>query len=284
MQEVLHWENAGRGHFKSPKRRVFGRGQEFSGRRDRTRNGAASMLKKAYISTIKPPSDEWFRARLAKFTSSDAGLLTYPSGFTEGSISYIRRKVGEELTGKPAREDIDVAATRHGLLHEADAMRKFGQQKGLEFIIVQQLIVIPDTRFGGTPDGLIILGVSPDGLEYEVETVEVKCPPSYDGYISLFECETPLKVKETKREYYWQVLDQMLLCGARRGHLVIYHPDFKAGNHKSIVFDALEAVLDEKGKKTFPIHADLKLLRERKNMAVEKFEQIRAKLMKVSSI
>jgi YqaJ-like viral recombinase domain len=247
------------------------------------------MLKIAHISAIKPGKDDesyvkWKQERLAKFTSSEIHFLTYPTGLTEGSLSYIRRKVGEELTGNPAREDIDTDATRHGLQHEEAAVRKFGVKMGIEFVIVQQLIADPDTRFGGTPDALILLRVSPDGLEYEVETVEVKCPPSFDGYISLFECETPEALKKAKREYYWQVMDQMLLCGAKRGHFVIYHPDFKAGNHKSIIFNPLDPVFDKDGKKTFPIHEDLKTLRLRKAEALIKFDQIRSKLMAVPAI
>lgn len=242
------------------------------------------MLKKSNISSIKAGSEEWHMARLAKFTSSEIHYLTYPTGLTEGSLSYIRRKVGEELTGKPARDEIDTDATRHGLLHEADAVRKFGVKLGLEFIIVQQLITEPDTRFGGTPDGLIVLRESPDKTEYEVETVEVKCPPSFDAYIALFECDTPAEVKKENRAYYWQVLDQMELCGAKRGHFVIYHPEFKAGNHKSIIFNPVDPVLDKDGKKTFPLHEDLKLLRIRKQQSVDKFEQIRSRLMTVRAI
>lgn len=203
-------------------------------------------------------------------------------------MSYIRRKVGEELTGQPARPDFETDATRHGLLHEAAAIRKFGQKKGLQFVVVQQLISPPDSRYGGTPDALIVIRESPDQTEYEVEPVEVKCPPTFDAYISLFECDTPAEVKKVKREYYWQVLDQMELCGAKRGHFVIYHPHFKAGNHKSIIFNPLDPVLvlnkDKKEVKTFPIHEDLKLLRIRKSEALVKFYQIRSKLMAIPAI
>lgn len=207
------------------------------------------MLKKAHISSIKAYSEEWYIKRLAKFTSSRMHLLTFPKGFTDGSIRYIRERVGEELTGKSADREIDTDATRHGHMHEAAAIQRFGRQMGLQFVIVQQLITDPAGRFGSTPDALIVLRVSPDGLEYEVETVEVKCPPTYAAYIGLFECDTPAQLKEENREYYWQVIDQIQQCGAKRGHFVIYHPEFKAGNHKSIVFDPLEPVVDEKGKK-----------------------------------
>jgi hypothetical protein len=251
---------------------------------------SSDMLKKAHISPIKPylidgtRNDKWMEARLAKFTSSEIHFLTYPTGFTEGSLSYIRRKVGEELTGRSAKDEVETAAMSHGLFYEKDAIYRFGMKLGLEFVVVQQLITPPNSRFGGTPDALILLRVSPDGLEYEVETVEVKCPPTFDAYIELFERDTPQDVKKANRAYYWQVLDQMELCQAKRGHFVIYHPDFKAGNHKSITFNPRDPSVDAKGKTIFQIHEDLKLLRIRKDMALTKFDQIRSKLMAVPAI
>lgn len=247
------------------------------------------MLKKAHISPIGMHNkewnykDEWIRARLGKFTSSKMHYLTYPTGFTDGSTRYIRERVGEELTGRPADKEIDTEATRWGLLHEEAAIRKFGIKKGLQFVVVQQLITNPEDRFGSTPDALILLRESPDKTEYEVETVEAKCPPSFDAYIGLFECETPLDVKKENRIYYWQVVDQIQQCGAKQGHLVIYHPDFKAGNHKSITFDPMAPVEGPKGK-IWPIREDLKLLKERKDMALVKFDQIRSKLMAVPAL
>lgn len=228
--------------------------------------------------------EEWRKARLGKFTSSKMHYLTYPTGLTEGSINYIRDKVGEELTGNPADREIDTEATRWGLLHEEAAIRKFGTKLGLKFVIVQQLITDPEGRFGSTPDALIILRESPDMTEYEVEPVEAKCPPTFSAYIGLYECDTPQDVKKENRIYYWQVIDQMHQCGATRGHLVIYHPDFKAGNHKTITFDKSMSVTDPKGKKTFLVHEDLKLLIERKQMALEKFNLIRSKLMAVPAM
>lgn len=136
------------------------------------------MLKKAHICPTDFRTDDgyekWRRNRLAKFTSSEIHYLTYPTGLTEGSLSYIRRKVGEELTGQPARPDFETDATRHGLLHEATAIRKFGIKMGLEFVVVQQLISPPDSRFGGTPDALIVVRESPDQTEYEV-SADFRC-------------------------------------------------------------------------------------------------------------
>lgn len=236
------------------------------------------MLKKSKISPVKIYSDEWRSRRLAKFTSSDASRL-----MTSTIYKYVREKVGEELTGKSANQDIDTDATRWGHFHEAEALQKFGQQMGLPFLITQQLICYPDDRFGGTPDGLIPIRESPDGTEYEVEVVEVKCPPTFSNYIELFECDTPMDLKRVSSQYYYQCLDQMDVCESMVNNFVIYHPDFKRGNHKILRIDANYAT-EAKGKKEFPVWNDLKALRERKKLAEQLFDDLRTKLMSVPNV
>lgn len=235
------------------------------------------MLQKTKISKVKIHSEEWHRARLGKFTSSEIHLL-----FTGQAISYIRRKVGEEMTGKSSKGEIDTEATRWGSFHEAEALTKFGQCQGHEFLVVQQLICDPDNgKFGGTPDGLIVTRESTDGTEYEVETVEVKCPFTFEQYLLLFECENGVDLKSSKMEYYWQVLDQMDNCGTLIGWFVAYQPDFRMGNMKII---RIEANQPFEGKVKYPIYEDLKKLREKKKWAEEMFCQIRDKLMKVPNV
>lgn len=231
------------------------------------------MLKKSKISHIKIHSDEWHAARLAKFTSSENHYLT-GSGFQR----YVRLKVGEEITGKSAKGEIDVEATRWGGFYEAEAIQKFGRKMGYEFLVVQQLITEDGSRFGSTPDFLVVTRISPDETEYEVETGEVKCPPTFDNYLLLFECETPQDLKSAKKEYYWQVLDQMDNCEAIKGNFIAYHPDFRVGNMRHIVFDKMQSIQTGKEKK-FPIYDDLKFLREQKQKAVQEFDKLRDKLM-----
>lgn len=233
------------------------------------------MLKKSKISGLKILSDEWHSARLAKFTSSRISRLI---GTGETFIKYVREKVGEEMTGKSANAEIDTDATRWGNFHEAEALQKFGRQMGLTFLVTQQLVCDIDSRFGSTPDGLIVVRESPDEMEYEVETVEVKCPPTFSNYIGLYECMTPMDLKKEEPKYYWQCLDQMDNCQSLKHHFVAYHPEFRAGNLKVLSFDVNFPELTAKGK-TFPVFQDLKHLRERKKEAELKFSQIRDKLM-----
>lgn len=237
------------------------------------------MLKKNKISGIKILSDEWHSARLAKFTSSDIFRL-----LGSGYWRYIREKVGEELTGRSAKGELDTDATRWGSFYEAEAIQKFGVLKGLSFLVTQQLVCDPLSRFGCTPDGLIVIRESQDKTEYEVETVEVKCPPTFANYIELFECETPMDLKRANDQYYWQCLDQMINCESIVHHFVPYHPDFKRGNMKVLTFSHNTPVINSKGIKEFPVYRDMQQLKELKKKAEVDFDMLRTKLMKVEPV
>lgn len=231
------------------------------------------MLKKNRISDIKAHSQEWHTARLAKFTSSDAVKL-----IGNGFMTYIRDKVGEELTGVSSSSSVDTEDTRHGILYEPEAIRKAGQKLGVDFVITQQLVTNPENRCGCTPDFMIPIRESPDGTEWEVETGEVKCPSTNANYISVFECETFFEIKKVAPKWYWQCLDQMDNCESLRHHFVIYQPFFKSGNLKVWSFKKNDP-LEVNGKKTYPIFEDLKILRAKKAEALEKFDQVRSKLL-----
>jgi hypothetical protein len=237
------------------------------------------MLKKSKISNIEIHSDEWHKGRLAKFTSSGAYNL-----MGTGYDRYVRLKVGEAITGLSRASglsgtgEINTEHTMWGSEYEEEAVRKLGIKLGVDFLIVQKLISEEGSRFGSTPDGLKVNRVSPDDTEYEVEPIEVKCPPTFDNYLLLWECETPSDLKVARKEYYWQVLDQMDICDSLIGHFAAYHPDFKSGNMRHIVFNLMRPE-EKKGQKTFPLFNDMKALRSQKAKAVQDFELLVNKLI-----
>ena len=155
---------------------------------------------------------------------------------------------------------------------------------GIKYLVYQKLITEEGSRTGSTPDALIPIRISPDETEYEVEPVEAKCPPTFANYISIFECETPMDLKadaKTNGKYYWQVLDQIDSVGALRGHLIAYHPKFRVGNLKHLVFDINQSYPNAKkpGGKYYPLHEDLKLLQQKKREAIIAFEVLRDKMI-----
>jgi hypothetical protein len=243
------------------------------------------MLAKARISKIKILSDEWFDSRLGKFTSSEIHFLMNDKFLTTGMYSYVFRKVGEVLTGESVKGEIETDAMRWGAAEEANAVKKFAIHYGISQIVCQQLITEPGSRFGSTPDGIIVHGESTDQLKYDVSTVEVKCPPTYASYIGLALCETPQNLKWESRQYYWQVLDQMDNCDCLNGYFVAYHPKFKQGGMRIIEFRKMQEWGVEDGKKIqYPIVKDIALLKARKQLAVEKFDEIKEKLSRVGMI
>lgn len=202
------------------------------------------MLNKTHISNIVIHSDEWFAGRLAKFTSSEWHYLMGSKGLGDAGYRYIWRKVGERLTGVPCRKEITTEQTEWGHIYEPENLRNFGKKMGLEFLVTQKLIVnpAPDTMEGSTPDAIWVINESVDKSSYNVSTIEAKCPPTFDNYIELWNCETPEQVKKISSAYYWQVLHQIRACDCLKGYLSIYHPQFHAGELNVIEFKKVNLV------------------------------------------
>lgn len=227
------------------------------------------MLKIENIGSSEVHSDAWRMGRLAKFTSSMIYTLMGKIPFTDGATTYIYEKVGESLTGTPAKEEVETEATRWGLHWENHAIKKFGQLKGVDFLVVQKLISIPGSMFGSTPDAIWVKKLFDDG--YDVETAEIKCYPSYGHYIECALCATPEQLKSVDKKLYWQVIDQMENCNCLNGNAVLFHPLFKSGGFRVIPFRKINLI------------PDFKLLKERKESAIIKFNEIRDKLMNIKN-
>lgn len=225
------------------------------------------MLQKSHISNIEIHSDAWFSGRLGKFTSSMIFVLMGEKPFTTGAMSYIMEKAGEEMSGMPAKQEVDNEWTRWGHIHEGTAVHKFGKKMKIDFLVVQKLITAPGSRFGSTPDAIWVKKAYRGA--YDVSTVEVKCYPSYSHFISCVLCDTPEELKRIDPKLYWQVIDQMCNCDCLVGYAVLFHPLFKAGGFKIIEFRKVLLV------------PEFTFLIARKNMAVTKFEEIRDRLLKM---
>ncbi len=200
------------------------------------------MLLKSQISNVLMHSEDWFAGRLAKITSSEFHYLMAEKGLGSAGMNYMYRKVGEELTGIPCRDEISTRATEHGQEYEQENLKAFHQKMGVEFLVTQKLILDPNGRVGSTPDGIWVIKERLDESAYDVFTVEGKCPISYDAFIRLWNCKTPADIKAESRPYYFQVLHQMKVAGALRGYLSIYHPHFKAGKLNIIEFRKIDLV------------------------------------------
>jgi hypothetical protein len=225
------------------------------------------MLHKSFISNIQIYSEDWHRIRLGRITSSKASVLMAASSMTDGALSYIYQKAGESITGHTTEEDTDVVEdenTAWGILNEPLALQKFGIRMGIKYLITQKVIFDPNGRTSSTPDAIWVIDSSVIQENcYNVATVEVKCPRKYHRFFPLFECNSPADLKKENKIYFWQVIDQMSICGAAIGYFVVFNPTFPAHkNLKIIEFKKLD------------LWDDFKKLDQRKKEAIHKLEGI----------
>lgn len=230
------------------------------------------MLKKEQISKIIIYSPEWHQFRLGRATSSKWVTQMSEKPLGDAAMTYIFQKVGEELTGQSTAEDdsIEDENTIWGLTNEPLALKLLQEVKQIEFLATQNIIFDVNERFSSTPDAIWIHGESISQLEYNVSTVEIKCPRKYHKYIPLFKCKTPAHLKSFNKQYYWQVLDQMHICDSAVGYFMCFHPLFPEGaNHNIIEFRKMD------------LWDDFKLIKQRKKLFIDSFEQERSHMIGV---
>jgi hypothetical protein len=222
------------------------------------------MLLKSNISHVMIYTDEWDKVRTGRFTSSKISALLGDKPFTSGALSYIDQKVGEELTGicVSAEEQIDDENTEWGKEYEPMAIRRFSKIMGIEYLVTQRVIFNPDRRFSSTPDGIWVHNESLNKLEYNVSTLEVKCPRKFTRYNPLFRCKTPHDVRRYSASYFWQTIDQMDNCDSAEGYFAAFHPLYPEGSNMRIIkFEKMN------------LWEEFRLLKQRKKLAEEKFNE-----------
>lgn len=219
------------------------------------------MLKKDHITNAVIYSDEWQMMRRGKFTSSKIHCLMGDKGITDGGLTYIDQKLGEEMTGHSVsdEDDLEDENTAWGNMYEPKAIEIFHIKNNVQFLVTQKLIHAANTRFSSTPDAIWVHGEASNQLEYNVSTLEVKCPRKFHRFNKLFRCKTPTDLYKVDKKYFWQVIDQMDNCDSAVGYFGVYHPLYPEGcNWRQIQFKKID------------LWDDFKKLKIRKTEAVNK--------------
>lgn len=209
-------------------------------------------------------SDEWQMQRRGKFTSSKIHCLMSDRGLSTGAFTYIDTKLGEEMTGHTVtdEDDIEDENTAWGNQYEPKAIERFQWENKVQFLVTQKMIHANNSRFSSTPDAIWVHGEAINQLEYNVSTLEVKCPRKFHRFNKLFRCKTPQDLLKVESKYYWQVLDQMDNCDSTIGYFAAFHPLYPAHcNFKQIQFKKLE------------LWDEFKKLKQRKLEAVKLLEE-----------
>lgn len=225
------------------------------------------MLHKSHISGVQIYTPEWDNIRLGRFTSSKISELMGEKPYQKSFMTYVHQKAGELIGGRieeHGEDQIDDENTLWGLQYEPEALQFFGREKKIEYLVTQKVIFEPGGCTSSTPDALWILSSSIVKEDhYNVATVEVKCPRKYARFFPLYSCVTPGDLKRYMAIYYWQVLDQMLVCSAPVGYFVCYHTKFPPEKRMKVIeFRKID------------LWDDFSLLEQRKDLAIKKYKEI----------
>lgn len=195
---------------------------------------------------IAQGSDEWDRARLGRFTSSEIykimecgkrpmtpeelaarpkkgkGSATTqvpdPSKMSAKGLSYIRQKVWETLSGQ-ALPGAYAYPLVWGKEKEPEAVEFFEKTHGIETEAVGFQVF--SDHAGGSPDRLIGLDAG----------LEIKCPSS-DEQIDYLLMTDHWDLKANYPQYYWQCVSLMLFTNRKRWHFCTFDPRMVLDKHK----------------------------------------------------
>lgn len=184
-------------------------------------------------------------------------------GISDGGLTYIDQKLGEEMTGHCVSDDdeLEDENTTWGNTHEPDALKRFHFENQVEFLVTQKMIHAANTRFSSTPDAIWVHGEASNQEEYNVSTLEVKCPRKFHRFNKLYRCRTPSDLFKVSKIYYWQVLDQMDNCDSAIGYFGVYHPLYpESCNWRQIQFKKIDLWDDFKKLRQRKLEAEQKLI------------------------
>lgn len=165
---------------------------------------------------------EWFESRCGRFTGSEIHNLCGKS-LTQTAMSYIIKKVAEEMTGnvETIRES---EAMKWGTYHEPIARSLYEQ---IENIKVDEAGFVELNKHAG---------MSPDGIIPALKKgIEIKCPFTAHEHVKHILCFTPIELKTTKPEYYWQCLMGLLVFDYESWDFISYNPNFKGVDKMAIL-------------------------------------------------
>lgn len=204
------------------------------------------MLLASKIQPVTAYQADWLKQKLGKFSASTNSKLfseeSHLGKFSVGAITHIENIAGEIVTGEPCREEFSSEDTDHGNATEPEAIDYFCEKIGKpalrnleEYEWVKNTdthrLIIQNEYEACTPDALIAMEkvkfiYDSTGTKLKIAPLEVKCPPKHHRFIKLYKCFTPSQLKNTAKDYYYQVLTQMVYCDSLVGYFAAYNKKF----------------------------------------------------------
>jgi hypothetical protein len=198
------------------------------------------QFEKELIEAQEQRSNQWRDARVGKFTGSEVWkLLTEPrtkaakeaGDWSDTAMTYIKTKVGEELTGM-IHETGPAYPLVWGEEQEENA-KNFYETRFEQKIRKAGFIAFTD-HSGCTPDGYVGNSV-----------VELKCPYNSTNHVEYLTWQNYLDLKDNKPEYWYQIQTEMLFAKMNKGLFISFDPRMIKDEHKMKVIDVFPDVDDQ---------------------------------------
>lgn len=181
-------------------------------------------------SRLMTPAELALRPKSGKGSSTK--FIEDPAVLSKPTLTYIRNKVSEVLTGMPHIQE-PTKAMQHGDTWEPLAAEFFTQQTGLEFEI---LSFVPYGDYaGGSPDRKI---------KDRKELLEIKCPYNSWNQVDYLMLTDQWDLKREYPEYYWQSQGNLLFTGFEICHWVSF--DYRMTDEKNkMVYIPIKPVAED---------------------------------------
>jgi hypothetical protein len=182
-------------------------------------------MEKVFFWDIEQQTEEWFKIKLGKISSTAANLFLvngqHKSGLGSGALKLAKKIAAEIITGESESYGSVGRAAERGNLNEPEARAEYSKAR---FVKVHEVgFVQYNNLVGCSPDG-IILNTWDELLEdYVKGLIEIKCflGTHYLTMLDMLE-ERGEIIKEMTPQMQWQ----MMCTGFQFNDLVLYHPNF----------------------------------------------------------
>jgi exodeoxyribonuclease (lambda-induced) len=191
---------------------------------------------------IKQRTNEWYRARIGKFTASNFGkLMSKPADknaeWSKTALSLIE-KAAAQLYYNDYYEKPDFEATGWGNLYEPEAIKELQALLNCEteeggFITDNQI-----RQAGATPD-LYLLS------QEDVYIAQIKCPFNQENHIKYrTKIKDATSLRKIKSEYFWQIQGELWITKLQKCYFVSFDPRLEGENrlHYAIIERDEEAI------------------------------------------
>lgn len=137
--------------------------------------------------------------------------------FGKGALTYIQTKNRERRLGRSIKTETNSRPTSWGNLVELQAFNVLGLEYKISSTETIGHPTIPHWK--GSPDC--------EKFDEGKTVVDIKCPMTLNSFCELADCNTPDELRENHTDgekYYWQLVSNAVLTGAKYAELIAYVP------------------------------------------------------------